>query len=135
MTVILPEKFDGKKFADKYNLDPFVDFRGDGNGNLICPSLPNLLASDLLDCVVDTTAQLSPPQQIILADGADVAKVTISGEPNALVDYDVNGSPFQATLDTSGQDVIEITSDTPNTTIVVQSGTARAVIYAVEVTS
>lgn len=48
-----PTNFDGAKFAAKYNLDPFRDFYDDGNGNIICPSLPNLSDADLLDCVTD----------------------------------------------------------------------------------
>lgn len=76
---------------------------------------------------------LTPSQQIILADGEDVAKVTITGEPGATVDYTVNGVPFQTVLDAAGSDVIELDCDTPNTTLVVLAGTARAVIFAVEV--
>lgn len=76
---------------------------------------------------------LTPSQQIILADGVDVALVTITGEPGATVDYTVNGQAFQTTLDASGTDTIELNCDTPNTTLVVEAGTARAVIYAVEV--
>lgn len=78
---------------------------------------------------------LSPSQQIILADGVDVAQVVITGEPGATVEYTVNGQPFETDLDVAGQDAIELTSDTPNTVIVVQAGTARAVVYAVEVPS
>lgn len=78
---------------------------------------------------------ITPNYQIILADGINSAKVTISGDANAIVDYTVNNEPFQTTLDALGQDEIELTSDTPNTTIVVEAGTARAVIYAVEVPS
>lgn len=77
--------------------------------------------------------KINPSQQIILANGIDVAKVTITGEPGATVEYTVIGEPFEAELDAGGQDTIELTSDTPNTTIVVQAGTAKAVIYAVEV--
>lgn len=76
---------------------------------------------------------ISPSQQIILADDIDVAKITIRGEPGATIDYTVNNEPFQTILDASGQDTIELTCDTPNTTLLVQSETAKAVIYAVEV--
>lgn len=76
---------------------------------------------------------LSPSQQIILADGIDMARVVVTGEPGATVDYTVNGEPFSETLNESGLETIELTCDTPNTTLLVQAGTARAVIYAVEV--
>ena len=49
--VKIPVDFDGAKFAVKYNLTRF-DFRVEG-GELICPSLPALQESDLVDCVVD----------------------------------------------------------------------------------
>ena len=49
-----PFGFDGSKFAAKYNLDPFKDFYIDGSSFLVCPSYPDLIASDLLDCLVDT---------------------------------------------------------------------------------
>lgn len=78
---------------------------------------------------------LTPSQQIILADGVDLATVTIAGAPNAQVDFAINGTQQSVQLDGSGKDVIELSSDTPNTTILVQAGTARAVIYAVEVPS
>lgn len=130
----IPQNFDGGKFARKYNLD-VTDFRVLATGEILCPSLPNLTASDLLDCVADYPIRLTPSQQMILADGEDVARVTINGTPDATVDYTVNGEPFQTTLDASGQDVIELDCDTPGTTLLVQSGTARAVIYAMEVPS
>ena len=78
---------------------------------------------------------LTPSQQIILADGVDVARVTITGEPSATIEYTINGSPFSTSLDGVGQDVLELTCDTPNTTLLVVAGTARAVIFAVEVPS
>jgi len=94
--------------------------------------LPGETLSQTEPAVVYET-MLSPSQQIILADGNDVAKVTITGEPGATVEYTVNGEPFSTDLNASGSDTIELTSDTSNTTIVVQAGTAKAVIYAVEV--
>lgn len=51
--MIIPDNFNGAKFAQKYNLDPMKDFWSDGV-NLICPSLPNLTDNDLLDCIGDT---------------------------------------------------------------------------------
>lgn len=78
---------------------------------------------------------MSPSQQIILADGVDVATVTITGEPGALIDYTVNGEAQSLTLDGSGTDALELTCDTPNTTLLVQAGNAKAVIFAVEVPS
>lgn len=78
--------------------------------------------------------RLSPSQQIILADGADIATVTITGEPGGTIIYTVNGDEQSLVL-TSGTDTIELTCDTPSTTLLVQAGTAKAVIYAVEVPS
>jgi hypothetical protein len=78
---------------------------------------------------------LSPSQQIILANGEDAALVNITGEPGALIDYTINGDAQSITLDESGTDALELTCDTPNTTLLVQSGNARAVIFAVEVPS
>lgn len=51
--MIKPPNFDGAKFAAKYNLDPFKDFYDNGKGEIICPSLPNLVDADLLDCLPD----------------------------------------------------------------------------------
>lgn len=85
--------------------------------------------------VQSTETKLSPSQQIILADGEDVARVTISGEPGATIGYAINGESQSLTLDESGIDEIELTCDTPSTTILVQLGYAKAVIYAVEVPS
>lgn len=48
-----PPDFDGAKFAVKYNLDPFIDFYDNGKGEIICPSLPDLVDTDLLDCLAD----------------------------------------------------------------------------------
>lgn len=84
---------------------------------------------------INQVISLSPSQQIILADGVDVARVTITGNPNDIVDYTINGEPVTTDLDGLGIDVIELTCDTPNTTLVVQAGTAKAVVYAVEVPS
>lgn len=78
---------------------------------------------------------LSPSQQIILANGEDAALVTITGQPGALINYTVNGEAQSLTLDASGADALELTCDTPNTTLLVQAGTAKAVILAVEVPS
>lgn len=79
--------------------------------------------------------KITPSQQIILADGEDVATVTFLGEPNAIVVYTINGAAQSLTLDGSGMDSLELTCDTPNTTLLVLAGSARAVIYAVEVPS
>lgn len=90
---------------------------------------------DIQNGIVDNAVSISPSQQIILADGEDVAIVTISGEPGATVDYTINGQVQSLTLDDSGMDMLELTCDTPNTTLLVQVGSARAVIFAVEVPS
>lgn len=87
--------------------------------------------------VPETTYELrlSPSQQIILANGEDAARIFISGEPSSVVDFTINNSPQSIMLDAGGQEVIELTSDVPGTTIVIQAVTAQAVIYAVEVPS
>lgn len=79
--------------------------------------------------------KITPSQQIILADGEDIATVTFRGEPGAMVDYTINGAAQSLTLDGSGMDTLELTCDTPNTTLLVQVDSARAVIFAVEVPS
>lgn len=48
-----PANFDGAKFSKKYNLDPFMDFYDNGKGEIICPSRPDLVDADLLDCIAD----------------------------------------------------------------------------------
>jgi len=58
----IPNNFDGAKFALKYNLRERGDFHDDGNGNLICPTLPNLKNDDLLDCIIDP-----PPSEQVFA--------------------------------------------------------------------
>lgn len=64
-----PHNFDGEKFAKKYNLDPFGDFYDDGKGNIICPSLPNLTDTDLLDCLLD------PPRSVKTTAEEAIAEV------------------------------------------------------------
>lgn len=76
---------------------------------------------------------LSPPEQIILANGEDFAELIFRGEPGATVEYTINGQAQSLILDDTGSDSLELTCDTPSTTLLVQAGTARAVIYAVEV--
>lgn len=97
----------------------------------------DLLGDEILSETIPSPTydlMLSPSQQIILANGDDAARVILSsGEPGASVEITVNGEPFTITLDESGSYVIEIACETPNTTLVVQAGTAKAVIFAVEV--
>lgn len=57
--MIKPNNFDGRKFAEKYNLG-IDDFWDDGAGQIICPSMPSLTDDDLLDCV---TVWVSPSYQ------------------------------------------------------------------------
>lgn len=76
---------------------------------------------------------VSSSQHIILADGEDFATVTFRGEPGVTVNYTVNGQAQSLTLDESGMDTLELTCDTPNTTLLVQVGATRVVIFAVEV--
>lgn len=51
---IIPNNFDGDFFNNKFNKTRF-DWRVE-DGNLICPSLPNLTEEDLIDCVVNLVA-------------------------------------------------------------------------------
>lgn len=134
ISIPIPYNFDGSKFAKKYNLSTF-EFYSDGV-NLICPSLDNLTSEDLVDCIADPPlTRINPSQQIILANGEDIAILTFRGEPGATVDYTVNGQAQSLTLDEAGTDTLELSCDTPNTTLLVQVGSARAVIFAVEVPS
>jgi len=48
---IVPERFSGQVFADKYGLDSAGDDFFIIDGELLCAALPNLKESDLLDCV------------------------------------------------------------------------------------
>jgi len=48
--IIVPENFNGEKFAVKFNLSPF-DFSVVGDGYLDCPKLPNIKFKDIEDCV------------------------------------------------------------------------------------
>jgi len=82
---------------------------------------------------ISLSLSLSTSQNIILADGQDLAVVTFRGEPGATVDYTINGQAQSLTLDESGMDTLELTCDTPNTTLLVQVGSTRVVIFAVEV--
>lgn len=88
---------------------------------------------DSADPLPATEIMITPSQQIILSDGNDIAKITITGEPGATVDYTVNGQAQTLVLGESGIDTLELTCDTPNTTLLIQAGTAKAVIFAVEV--
>lgn len=49
--VMIPDGFNGAKFARKFNLDHFTDFVLRPGGILDVPSLPDLTESDLTDCV------------------------------------------------------------------------------------
>jgi hypothetical protein len=90
-------------------------------GNVIAPAnIP----------MVDTN--LSPSEQIILADGESEAKVLITGTPLAEIAFAINGVTQTETLDSSGQTTIELTCSTPGTTIVIVAGNSQAIIYAVE---
>jgi len=76
------------------------------------------------------------PKNIIAGDGVDHTDVYIDGEAGEEVSYLINGEQFTAVLEdlgNSGRETLEITCDTPNTTIVVQCGESVVVIYAVEV--
>lgn len=83
---IMPNGFSGLLFAAKYNLGS-SDFWAVGD-NLICPSLPKLKTSDLLDCV-DLTSPIINAVQIHLD-----ATVQARGYDNMLtcVSYLLSGS-------------------------------------------
>jgi len=90
---------------------------------------------DPADAILPRETSLSPSHQIILADGEDLASVLINGEPGTQVNYTVNSELQSATLDSNGNETIELTCDTPNTTLLVVAGNSRAVIFVVEVPS
>lgn len=91
----IPFTFDGAKFAKKYNLDPFKDFHDDGNGYLICPSLPDLTDADLLDCIADPLQDkeiFSKPIQTpaIYADDVFVSSRKIKDDPDEALQEAIN---------------------------------------------
>jgi hypothetical protein len=90
---------------------------------------------DPKDETAPVETSINPSEQIILADGVDIALLTFRGTPGASVDYTVNGQAQSLTLDDSGMDTLELTCDTPNTTLLVHAGSAHAVVFAVEVPS
>lgn len=49
--IVVPEQFNGEKFAKKFNLDPDTDFVLRPGRVLDCPPLPDLTPEDLSDCV------------------------------------------------------------------------------------
>ena len=79
----IPEKFDGKKFSEKYNLDTLNgDFWIDQSG-LVCPSLPDLTDADIADCVVTPTYNIAPTTNVVIIN-SDVL-ITINAEPNTTI--------------------------------------------------
>jgi hypothetical protein len=85
--------------------------------------------------VPSTLVTLTPSHQIILADGVDKAHVVVNGAPNGSAEITINAVPQTINFDGTGSYALEMSCDTPNTTLLVQAGLARAVIYAVEVPS
>jgi len=81
----IPKNFDGAKFAKKFDLD-IDDFFAE-YGYLRCPSLPDLTADDLLDCLV------TPPSPAELQKSADIAAgVTDAAKLDALWELAINGN-------------------------------------------
>lgn len=85
--MIKPDNFDGAKFAAKYNLDPFRDFYDNGNGEIVCPSMPDLVDADLLDCLADPLPDkeiFSRPIQApaVYAEDIYVSSRDIKDDPN-----------------------------------------------------
>lgn len=83
----IPANFDGAKFATKYNLDPFKDFYDNGKGEIVCPSLPDLVDADLLDCIADPLPDketFSRPIQApaVYADDIFVSSRDIKDDPD-----------------------------------------------------
>ena len=76
-------------------------------------------------------------KQIIFGDGIDSATVWIRGTENEVVEFTVNAVAYTATADVKtgleGEYLanVEITSDTPNLTIVVSHASESVVIYSI----
>ncbi len=73
-------------------------------------------------------------KQIIYGDGVDMVDVYLDGEIGETVTYTISGEPFQAVLEDVGgfgRETLQISSDTPNTTIVVECKGERAIIHVV----
>lgn len=77
--------FDGYKFAKKYNLT-IADFRDDGKGVIVCPSLPNLTDADLLDCTLDPPLNHIPFDKPIKAPDFIVATPSVHPDPEQALD-------------------------------------------------
>jgi hypothetical protein len=75
---------------------------------------------------------LTPSEQLLLANGENAARIEFTGTPLAEITFAVNAAADTLTLDSDGKNQIELTCDTPGVTIVVEVGTAQAVIYSVE---
>ena len=72
----IPSNFSGQKFMLKYSLTK-NDFGDDGNGNLLCPSLPALTDAELLDCALTTNELLAFAQAALRLQNARVTAKAI----------------------------------------------------------
>ena len=114
MTIIIDKTFDGKKFAEKYNLD-YMDFII-VEGELICPSLPDLKDADLLDCVADIVYSITPAQNTVRLGGSlNIAITGAADETVTLYAYPVDTVPtaeheLDVTLDSNGSDVVSFSA-------------------------
>ena len=73
----------------------------------------------------------------IVSDGIDSTTIYIDGAPDSEVTYKINNEVRTALLervdDLLGRDTVEISCDTPNTTILIECEGIRIVILAMEV--
>lgn len=73
----------------------------------------------------------------IASDGVDSTIVYIDGVPDSEVTYTINNQIYTTVLERvdglSGRDTIEISCDTPNTTILIECEGIKLVILAMEV--
>ena len=74
-------KFDGAKFAEKYNLG--IDDYYIIDNHLFCASIPNLQQADIADCVADHIYNITPATSVVTIN-SDVL-IAIDGEPNTTI--------------------------------------------------
>lgn len=73
-------------------------------------------------------------KQVIYGDGVDYADVIITGNRNETATVYVNGEPQEIVLldeGDFGREVLRVTCDTPNETVLVECGGERVAIHVV----
>jgi hypothetical protein len=77
----IPNNFDGKKFAEKFSLNKSAFFI-DAEGELICPSIPDLSADDVADCLVDEWKSIRADRDRLLAacDWTQMPDAALTGD-------------------------------------------------------